>query len=371
MKVKELVTLRRKPLDTGGCSLFLDYTLDGIRRKEYLKMYLVPEKSKIDKELNKQTLAAADTIRARKIIDIQKGIAGIPRVVGDDILLTDYISQQAEDYKERGHVEHANTLVKLARWIDDYMRRVSLRQVDREFLLGYIKHLQKNLSPYSAHVYFANLNTVLNRAFRADLIAMNPVSKLDPSIKPKKPDADREYLTLDEVKALMETDCKRDIVKRAFLFSCFTGLRISDIESLTWGGIKKTGSGWQVEERQKKTKEIVAVPLSGNAIVQLPKRGKPTDLVWPNLPSRTQININIKNWVKAAGIEKDISFHCSRHTFATLSLTYGADIYTVKELMGHKDIASTQVYAKVVSEKKVDAVNLIPDLTSGTPEPAD
>ena len=361
MKQKELVTLRRKPLDTGGCSLFLDYTLDGIRRKEYLKMYLVPERTKIDKELNKQTLAAADTIRARKIIDIQKGIAGIPRVVGDDILLTDYIRQQAEDYKERGHVEHANTLVKLAKWIDDYMRKVSLRQVDRDFLLGYIRHLQKNLSPYSAHVYFSNLNTVLNRAFRADLIALNPVSKLDPSLKPKKPEAEREYLTLEEIKSMMDAECKNGIVRRAFLFACFTGLRISDIETLTWGQVKKTKDGYQVEERQVKTKEIVVIPLSQNAISQLPKRGRPEEAVW-NLPSRWYTNTIIKDWVKAAGIEKNISFHCSRHTFATLSLTYGADIYTVKELMGHKDIASTQVYAKVVSEKKVDAVNLIPTI---------
>lgn len=362
MKMKELVTLRRKPLDGGGSSLFLDYSIDGIRRKEYLKMYLIPEKSKMDKELNKQTMEAAKTIQARRIIDIQKGVAGIPKVGGKDILLKEYIKMQAQDFRERGHIEHANTLDKVARWVGKFGRKVSLRSADREYLKDLIVFLQKNLAPSTAHVYFSNLNTVLNRAYRADIIAENPIAKLDPAIKPKKPESTREYLTHDEVKLLSETPCKNNVVKRAFFFSCFTGLRISDIETLTWSEIRRTSSGWQVEERQVKTKEIVAVPLSDNAIAQLPERGRPKAKVWYGLPCRAHINYVIHEWVKAAGIEKRISFHCARHTFATLSLTYGADIYTVKSLMGHRDIASTQVYAKVVSFKKIEAVNLIPEL---------
>ena len=362
MKVKELVTLRKKPSKAGGYSLFLDYSIDGVRRKEYLKMYLVPEKTKMDRELNRQTIEAATAIKAKRIIAIQKGFAGLPRVIGNDILLTDYIRHQAEEYRGQGHDEYANTLVKIATWIDKFGRKVSLRQVDREYLTDFIAHLKKNLSPYSAHMYFCNLNTILNRAYRDDIIAENPVLKLDPKLKPKKPDADREYLSFDELKALMDTPCRNEVVKRAFLFSCFTGLRISDIETLTWNEIRRTNDGWQVEERQVKTKEIVAIPLSANALAQLPERGKPKDKVWPNLPGRANINYRIGRWVKDAGIEKHISFHCARHTFATLSLAFGADIYTVQSLMGHKDISSTQVYAKVVSSKKVEAVSLIPTI---------
>ena len=362
MKPKELVSLRRKPLDGGGSSLFLDYSIDGIRRKEYLKMYLVPEKNKLDKELNKQTLEAAETIRAKRIIDIQKGVAGIPKVSGKDILLTSYIRMQEADYRERGHIEYANTLDKLVKWLEKFGRKVSLRQLDREYLKDFIVYMQKNLAPSTTHVYFCNLNTILNRAYRADIIAENPISRLDPQVRPKRPESHREFLTHEEVKILSETPCAREIVKRAFLFSCFTGLRLSDIETLKWEEIRKTDLGWHVEERQVKTKSIVIVPLSDNALAQLPERGEPEELVWKDLPSRMQILVRLREWVKAAGIKKKVSFHCSRHTFATLAITYGADLYTVKELLGQKDISTTQIYAKVVSEKKVDAVSMIPSI---------
>lgn len=360
--MKELVSLRRKPLGNGGSSLFLDYTIDGVRRKEYLKMYLVPEKTKLDKELNKQTLETANAIKAKKIIDIQRGVAGIPKVTGKDIVLTEYIRKQAADYRDGGHIEYANTLDKLARWLDKFGRKVSLRQVDRQFLKDFIRYMQKNLAASTTHVYFCNLNTVLNRAYRADIIAENPIAKLDPQVRPKKPESHREYLTHDEVKLLSETPCKSDVVKRAFLFACFTGLRISDIETLLWEEVRKTDYGWHVEERQVKTKSIVVVPLSENALAQLPERGEPKERVWKDLPSRMQILVRLREWVKEAGIEKKISFHCSRHTFATMAIYYGADLYTVQSLLGQKDITTTQIYAKVVSEKKVEAVNLIPEL---------
>ena len=78
-----------------------------------------------------------------------------------------------------------------------------------------------------------------------------------------------------------------------------------------------------------------------------------------DLPSPTMINVLLKPGAKAAGIDKRFSFHTARHTFATMMLTLGADLYTTSKLLGHADVKMTQVYAKIISQKKDDAVNLV------------
>jgi len=148
-------------------------------------------------------------------------------------------------------------------------------------------------------------------------------------------------------------------VKRAFLFSCFTGLRLSDIEALTWDRIRDSGKGMQVESTQIKTGKAVYVPLSSNALAQLPERGRGRVF---NLPVRYTMGEILANWVKRAGITKHITYHCSRHTYATLLLTYGANLYTVSSLLGHTDISTTQIYARIVDENKRKTVDLIPDI---------
>ncbi|MBO6170521.1 MAG: site-specific integrase [Bacteroidales bacterium] len=363
MKGKELVTLRIKPLKDGGGSLFLDYSLDGVRYKDYLKMYLVPERKKLDKIQNEQTLKTAQAIKAKKIIAIQDGRAGFRQQSEKDLLLTDYIKQQAESYRRRGHREYAHTLEKIGTWITKFKKRVSLRGVTKEYVLDFVQFLRDSrLADSTIHVYFSNLNSLFNFAYRQGLIVENPMHRIDPTLKPHRPESTREYLTLEEVRTLMATPISCEAVRNAFLFSCFTGLRLSDIESLTWDNIKPTDDGWQVEERQMKTRKIVVIPLSDNALELLPPRGAGDERVWSGLPCRAEIGRRLKNWVAEAGIEKHITFHCARHTNATLLLTYGVDLYTVSSLLGHRHIETTEIYAKVVNAKKVQAVNKIPKI---------
>ena len=109
----------------------------------------------------------------------------------------------------------------------------------------------------------------------------------------------------------------------------------------------------------QKTKEPIYLPLSPEALKWMPERGEKTseDHVF-DLPSPTMINTLLKPWAKAAGIDKRFSFHTSRHTFATMLLTLGADLYTVSKLLGHSQIKNTQVYAEIINRRKVEAVNL-------------
>ena len=360
---KELVTLRKRAMKDGGYSLLLDYQIDGVRTREFLKMYLVPEVTKIDEIQNQETLKAANLMKTRRIVEIQSGKAGIKKKNGKNMLLSKYLEQQYDRYMEAGKTKYAPNIDKLKNWINKYNSHITLKTIDRDYLIGFVKYMKDGgLAPGTIHMYYSNLNTMLNNAYRDDLIDENPFRKVALQDRPKKPESTREYLTFDEVQKLINTKCGNDQVKRAFLFACFTGLRLIDVENLQWSKIKRSGAGYQVEERQQKTGKIVYVPLSSNARRWLPKARTKKGQVFPGLPTRATLNEVIDNWVKRAKINKHITFHCSRHTYGTLLITYGADIYTVSSLMGHKDISTTQIYAKIIDKKKTDAVDMIPSL---------
>lgn len=364
MKTKDSVSLRSRPTKGGGSSLFLDYTVGGVRYKDYLKMYLIPERTRMDKVQNQQTLRAAQAIRAKRVIDIANGAADIHPAKKKDIRFHEYISQFADDYEERGKRDYAVTVRKIARLYREYKPGASIHGLRKQEILGFVEFLRKKgFAESCIHAYYANLGTVLAHAFRTNVIKENPMMRIEKHERPKRPDSRREYLTIDEVRSLIDTPCRNDIVKRAFLFSCFTGLRLIDIELITWADIHDSGNGRQIEISQHKTKRMVVVPLSKNAEGQLPDRGKAPDddRVWKDLPCRSSIGDHISSWVKSAGITKKITFHCSRHTYATLLITYGVDLYIVSSLLGHTDISTTQIYAKIVDKKKKEAVNLIPE----------
>lgn len=372
-------------MKNGGSSLFLDYTIDGVRYKEYLHMYIVEEKTRLDKLQNIETMKTAQGMKAKRIVDIQNGLSGFSTRRAKDISLVDFLQDQSENYVSQGKKSYANTILKIQAWLKIYGKKVSLRQVDKDYIVRFFEYakkgvpekersekkqiekefggrrmnLSKGLSDGTISLYYSTLGTLFNNAMRAGLIKDNPLRMLQPSEKPKRPDSEREYLTLDEVKKLATTRCGNEQTKRAFLFACFAGLRLGDVEKLTWDMIRDTADGQEVATRMNKNKQYIYVPLSENAKEYLPKHRKKSGKVF-DLQSRTALNDCIETWVKRAGIKKHITFHCSRHTYATLLLTYGADIYTVSKLLGHSDVSITQVYAKVIDKKKQEAVNLIP-----------
>ncbi|MBK6420465.1 MAG: integrase catalytic domain-containing protein [Ignavibacteria bacterium] len=149
------------------------------------------------------------------------------------------------------------------------------------------------------------------------------------------------------------------MVKRSFWFACLTGLRISDLRALTWKGVQ----GAELRITQKKTGDDVLVPISDQARELLPERcnARPNEKVF-DFPSRDDVyNRRLQWWVAKAGIEKHITSHIARHTFATLLVTQGNDLYAVQHLLGHRDIKVTQIYAKLVDVRKKLAINSLPN----------
>ena len=274
-----------------------------------------------------------------------------------------YMENQQKRGKKDGHqIKVAIQILK------DYAgERVTMDQVDKTFCQEYIDYLLteyrpqgKPVSKFTAQNYYRVLNGALNAAVRADVIKLNPFTKIGNSDKIRRPESKREYMTIEELRALIATPMKNEAVKQAYLFSCFCGLRISDIIGLKWGNVYVDNRQYRLEVVMQKTKEPIYLPLSPEALRWMPERGNKSveDTVF-DLPSTTHINILLKPWAKAAGIDKRFSFHTARHTFATMMLTLGADLYTTSKLLGHTDVKMTQVYAKIINRKKDEAVNLV------------
>ena len=194
-------------------------------------------------------------------------------------------------------------------------------------------------------------------AYREGILQRNPGDEVDGI---KHGESEREFLTYDELQAAAKAECDIAILKRAFLFSSLTGLRWSDIQKLTWSEVQHSKEvGNYIRFRQQKTKGVETLPISEQAMSLLGERGDEEERVFIGLKYSAWHNIKLQQWMMRAGITKTISFHCARHTYATLQLTLGTDIYTVSKLLGHRELKTTQVYAKVIDERKKEAASRI------------
>lgn len=374
---KEPVYLREKPLSSGRTSLYLEINKDGMRRYEFLKLYLTNGKSKADKQEDRKTWELAETIRAKRVVELRNSRFGLVDMDNGKADIIQFIKTIAQKRNGRRPYE----FLRVARLLSTYSKkdRIEFERVDKSFLEGFITFLktkyvttqrgrqiiseQKHLSANSIYEICVILSTCFNEAVRVGIIQRNPMRLIDASIKPKQQETSRGFLTKEELKRLSETEID-PYTKRIFLFSCYTGLRHSDVITLKWEDIAETDFGMIIRKRQKKTGGMLEVPLNGAAVSLLPPKGN--GLVFGKGKSHGVVNVDLKKWAKRAGLEKNLTFHVARHTFATMLISQGADIYVVSKLLGHTKISTTQIYAKVVDESRRNAVSLLPDFISDT-----
>ena len=366
---KEPVRLREKELANGVRSLYLDIYVNGKRSYEFLKLYLIPETNPQAKVQNENTMRAANTIKLNRILEITNNKAGLKNTsIRAKILLKDWMETFRQAQEQKG-VKDQKLIHNTVHALTAYNINVAMRDVNRDYIIGLTNFLRndyrsprgKKLKDYSVINYLGCLRNALNMAVREDVIADNPIMKLSAQDKVKAPESQREYLTTEEVQKLEETDSPYPHIKQAFLFACYTGLRCSDVRSITWGKIVKDGEKYRLHTVMFKTKRPFYIPLSKKAMQWMPERGDKTDdeLIFENIPVQVNTKLYLQPWLDKAGITKPITFHCSRHTFGTMMLTLGADIYTTSKLMGHTKVEVTQMYAKIINKKKDDAVSLI------------
>lgn len=362
------VKLRKRKRENGKVYVYLDIYQHGSRKTEMLGVLSG------DRFHDKEDLKLFNEIRVKREHDLLGAAHG---VMGT--------------YKKReSFIRYCETLAELreaentrASWRQaiDHLKTFGGEQIvfaslSRQFFERFRDYLLKEakLSPNSAQIYLARIKTALHQAVADNILPVDPSA----SVKIQKKDSLPVHLTLEEVQQLSETPCPNDQVRAAFLFSCFAGMRYSDVEALTWDKVKG-GEKPYIEFRQQKTRQSERLYLSEEAarILEGQKAAKPSDNLVRTfkpgtvffMPSQPVADKQLKKWGAAAGIDKRLSFHKARHTFATLSLSSGVDLYTTSRLLGHKNIATTQIYAKVVDEKKRQAVGMLPTLATPGSEP--
>lgn len=366
------VHLRTKKIAQGKESIYLDIVKDGIRKKEFIGLYLIPEKTRADKVINRATMKTAEEIRAKRIVELMEGKVGIGKKP-DKVDLLEWFEEQRLYYYDNDNMNYSKTIHNLIRHLTIFHpRKLMPSDVKPTFIRKFLEYLRSDgankfggrLCDETNYTYFTVFSILMNKAVRLELIISNPFHKLSQAEKPQRRTKKKEYLTLSEVKRMAEAECDDWRVKYAFMFCCFTGLRYIDVSRLKWKHIVEVGEGkYQIELIQQKTKEPVYIPLSANALKWLPERGYDgrENYIY-KFRDRSIIYDYLKKWGDAAGIDKHLTFHMSRHTCATLLLYYGTDLYTVSKILGHTSIKTTQIYAKIADEMKRTAVQNIPNI---------
>ena len=219
------------------------------------------------------------------------------------------------------------------------------------------------ISQNTAATYFSIFKAALKQAFIDDYLTIDLSAKVKGI---QEQESRREYLTIDELNRLTQTPCDA-LLKRAALFSALTGIRHCDIQKLKWAEVENFNGNYRLNFTQQKTKGVEYMPISEQAYGLCGERQDDNLLVFAGLPDPSWINKPIKRWVEAAGIKKHITFHCFRHSYATLQLAGGTDIYTVSKMLGHTNVKTTQIYTKVIDAKKEEATKTITlDLPNNT-----
>lgn len=348
MKTKEPIRLRQRKTSTGLTSLYLDIYINGKRSYEYLRLCLVPEKNREEKRKNNETLQLAEAIRAKRIIELRNGEYGFRNTSFNDVNFLSYYIDLMNTRTEQTQIVWNAVICELMKF-DERLKERTWANIDKNYIKKFVQFLEKSdLSQNSQVIYFSKIVACCNKAVADGIIQQSPALGVE---KPKKQDTERQYLTIDEVRRLAETDCKYPRLKDAFLFSCLTGLRRSDIIGIKWINVIVNDNFTRIVFNQRKTKGLEYLDITPEAAILMGERGKDSDFIF-NIPKHsTIISDNIKKWCKAAGITKHITFHSARHTFATMMIELGTDLYTVSKLLGHRNISTTQIYAKIVDKK--------------------
>jgi len=362
------VVIRKRKTSQEKSSLFFDFQHNGMRKKEMLNLYLYNSpRSSTEKFENKKTLELAKRMLAEKIIELQDDQYGTKRISSANNNFIEYFKQKADERKgSSGNFGNWDSAHKhLVKCFGEKFKMSDVTVESCNFFKLYLDTIaktksNKSLSQNTKCSYLNKLKACLKEAYRDRLIPEN----LSDFIRGfKQAESNREYLTFEELEILAATQCMYPIVKAAFIFSCLTGIRWSDIQGLTWSNLRHSDKrGYELSFSQKKTGGKEYLPISEQAVELLGERKEDSGRLFVGLRYSAYMNVALYKWVADAGIKKKITFHCARHTHAVLLLENGTDIYTVSKMLGHREIKTTQIYAKIVDSKKVEAVKCIPKL---------
>lgn len=330
---------------------YLEHYENYKRNKRPIDVYFTGSKSEI-----MQAIKLAKEIRDHRTIELIENKEDFQLAdKSSKINFHNYAFKYANSKNDKNKKSYIDAIRSFAKVIDE---NCTLSKIDDSLIRKWIDN-NKRLSPYTIKRYSVNLKAVFNNAIKEGLVKKNPFD----SIQIKYPVRDIKFLTEEELKILIGTEMKYQNIKNAFLFSCFTGLRLSEIIRLTWSDFNEKDS--RIKIYQSKTDNIIYNKIDSNALMiineQKHLKVNSKDRIF-KLPTYKYLRINIRNWIESAKISKKITFHCARHTFATLMISNDVPVEVVKEYLGHHDISTTMIYAKITNKLKDIAIEKLPKI---------
>jgi len=351
------VYLRKRKNSDGSTSLLLDVWHNSKRSYEFLKeCKLSNSKNPIARQEDKKKIALAEQIRNKRALQLQSGEYDILPSFRQDIDFLAYFQAYLDKYKKKDARLLAACFNKFKQYLQESnISSINARQLNEAIVEDFKEFLEASLNGESPANYFKKFKKVMKQAMRDKIISINPAAELTAR---RNEGVKKEILNFDEIKLLAITPANNEQVKIAFLFSCLTGLRYCDIVSLKWESI----NGQVLKIKQQKTSKDVTIVLNDSALNLLGKPKKGAIAVF-NLPSHTSCLDGLRSWCKAAGIQKHITWHCARHSFATNIIFYGSDVNSASSLLGHSSLAYTQRYLRIANELKEKAVQKLPSIS--------
>jgi len=384
--------LKEKKLSDGRSSLYLEYYLgyskvydeakerDVIRKdrkREYLSLYLIfNPRTPIERQANKQTLELAKEIRYQREQELRKDKTGLtifkPRGVNFLDAFQDYIDR----YTKKDIRMMEGVLRRFKGFLADeypmYQNNIKPGQISREMVERFVEYLEDKSTGEGAHGYYQRFKKFILYAIEQQIMPGNPCKGVKCKIDAQA--LRKDVLSQEEVKQLMSTayEGQNPEIKRAFVFCLHTGIRFCDVIELQYSDVDYSNRLLKFEQTKTKGKSArssVIIPLNDglfNLIGDQPVNslGDPVNDYIFKLPSHTMCLKALRRWTKRAGINKHITWHCARHSFAVNILNNGANIKTVSSLLGHSGLAHTEKYTRAVDELKKAAIDSLQTLNN-------
>lgn len=366
------ILLSKRKLKKGRFSLYLDCNIDGKRYKENLDITLEAPNSKEIRLANCAKMQLAKLLRAQREIDYlhNRYWEKLPPLFQSHTKENGIEGEPAPDFfmVTIGYLRtYSKKDTRVVQAVFSYLRRfhtdpLPVNHITHNFCSRFFCFLQECLHGNTPVNYFKKFKMCLDYCVEENLLPDNPAKGIR---LPQYNDVTKEILSPKELVKLTLTPCRNPEVKRAFLFSCQSGLRWCDIQDLCYKNIDFAQR--RLTLIQKKVtghshKPVLHLYLNENAMRLLQEsKGMPNDFIF-TLPSHSYSLRIINEWTAHAGLRKHISFHCARHTFITSIMARGANIKTAASLAGHSSTRHTEKYIHIIDKQKQQAVESLPDL---------
>lgn len=382
--------LIKKELKNGTYSLYLEYywgysksyddendteIIRKDRRKEALQLYLLKNpRTPIERQTNKETLELAKKIRFEREQQLKDTKTGYRLNTSKKVNIFDCMDAYYADYTKKdirmvkGAINRFKDFIAIE--YPECKIRIFPEQLNKDLMIKFVEYLQSRGHGSGAFTYYKRFKKIVRHLVEKNYLPKNPCQGV--VCKTDEESLKKDILSVDEMKKLIETTYPQQNkdVRRAFIFCLYTGIRYCDVKDLRYGNVdfyNKLLTFNQKKTEGHSSKSWVTIPLNDGLLSlvgnpEINEDGRQIDTNLFNLPSQTMCLKSVKKWVKRAGIQKHITWHCARHSFAVNILNNGANIKTVASLLGHSGLEHTEKYTRAVDELKQKAIDSLPEL---------